>query len=126
MTTQKGEATKGTVNIKNHLGATIATMPLKGWLFGDYSTTKSDLIGFLEWYRPTGEKMMLPALPIGKVYKASVTNMTVTPYTIPGSSPSASPSASPETGQTYTLNAELINDETGEVFKGTGVLTEVE
>lgn len=78
MTTQKGVARVAT-NIKTMDGTptgAIATLPVGGWVFGDYNSTHSDLINVTAWYRASGEKITL-----AEPCKVSVTNLTVTPYT---------------------------------------------
>ena len=79
MTTQKGVARAAT-NIKSMSGSpsgAIATISVGGWVLGNYSPTKTDLIDITEYYRPSGEKIALAA-----PCKASVNFLTVTAYTV--------------------------------------------
>ena len=80
MTTQKGVARVAT-NIKSMSGVptgAIATLPAGGWVYGNYSPTRTDLLDVIEYYRPSGERIAL-AVPC----KVSVSNLTVTSFTDP-------------------------------------------
>jgi len=87
MSTQKGIASKAPVNIKNMSnGNVLATLPVNGWVLGDYSVTKSDLINITAYYRPSGEKVTLP-FPC----KATASGLTITPYTDTTTPPTPEP-----------------------------------
>jgi len=101
MTTQKGTA-KVATNLKSMTGfpgGTVHTIPIGGWVFGNYSPTKSDLIDITEWYRPSGERM-LTLVPC----KASVTNLTVIPYVVIPSDPDPTPDPVPQTPVEVKVN----------------------
>lgn len=105
----KGTA-KGTVNIKNSLtGAIVHVMSVGEYLYGDYSTTKSDLIGFSHYYNASGEKIEL-----GATCKASVANLTVTTETEPGDS--TTPETTPVDAS--AIHVTLNDDRDGSVWKG--------
>ena len=79
MPTQKGTARTAT-NIKSMSGVpsgTIATLPVGGWVYGNYNPARTDLVDVTEYFRPTGEKIAL-SVPC----KVSVINLTVTPYSV--------------------------------------------
>ena len=103
ITTQKGTARVAT-NVKSMSGipsGTLATIPIDGWVLGNYSSTRSDLINITEWYRPSGEKMFL-LVPC----KASVTNLTVIPYVVipPDPDPDPTPDPVPQTPVEVKVN----------------------
>ena len=75
MATKKGVAKQAT-NIKAMSGVpsgAVATLPINGWVFGNLSSTGTDLVDINEWFRPSGEKV-----PLNFPCKASVSNLTVT------------------------------------------------
>jgi hypothetical protein len=68
----KGVLRQGTNNVKS--GSTIVAQMMAGdWVFGDLSTTGSDLIGFDHFYRANSSRFNVPA---GS--KVTVANMTIT------------------------------------------------
>jgi len=78
MPTQKGVA-KVATNIKSMSGVpsgAVASLPVGGWVLGNYSPTRTDLIDVISYFRPTGEEVKL-TVPC----KVAVANLTVTPYT---------------------------------------------
>lgn len=72
-------------------GAEIARMSPGDYVFGDLSTTGSDIIGFSHFYRAGGEKFLL-----GVPCKVTVANMIKTNETEPGGGPDPDPDPTPD------------------------------
>jgi lysozyme len=85
MATKKGVA-KAVTNLKSMTGVpggALASLPIGGWVYGDLSTTGTDLINITEWYRPTGEKLTLSVKCKASVAGLIVTSVTEPPPVIP-------------------------------------------